>query len=198
MSLYAFVSAWYFCRLITALSLFDSNKSLSSASVGEGMASNIVLELLCLILSGVTTSASNSSRNIEKFVALETDVLWLHITFSITSAHLPFFLPSRIFLIALKIRVLALYCTIRLRVVDWGKGYLRSYLMAEILEHVIVKLFGIVEYDFSWDTETAGNVLSKKLLNCRGAYVGDRLRLNPLGKILDCYNGEGVIASSWS
>jgi hypothetical protein len=70
--------------------------------------------------------------------------------------------------------------------------------MAEILEYVIVKLFGIVDYDFSWDTETTDDVLSKKLLNCRGAYVGDWLRLNPLGKILDCYNGEGVIASSWS
>jgi hypothetical protein len=34
--------------------------------------------------------------------------------------------------------------------------------MAEILEHVIVKLFGIVEYDFSWDTETPGDDLSKK------------------------------------
>jgi hypothetical protein len=41
--------------------------------------------------------------------AMDNDVLWLHINFSITSALLPFFIPSRIFLIALKIKAFPLF-----------------------------------------------------------------------------------------
>jgi hypothetical protein len=40
------------------------------------------------------------------------------------------------------------------------------------------------------------DVLPEKLHDCHRAYVGDGLCLYPLGKILDCYNGEGVIALS--
>jgi hypothetical protein len=54
------------------------------------MASDIVRELLCLISCGITTSALNNNQNGEKLVALEIDVLWLHIAFIITSIHLPF------------------------------------------------------------------------------------------------------------
>jgi hypothetical protein len=43
-----------------------------------------------------------------KFVALHTVVLWLHTAVGMTSAHLPFFLPSSIFLITSKIREFAL------------------------------------------------------------------------------------------
>jgi hypothetical protein len=68
-------SAWYFCRLITALSMSDSNKSLFSASVGQDIASDIVHELLYLISSSVTASAPNINQNGEKFVAQEVDVL---------------------------------------------------------------------------------------------------------------------------
>jgi hypothetical protein len=70
----AFVYAWYFCRLVTALSLHDFNKSSSSDSVGQGKATDIVWELLCFISSCVTASALNNSRNGEKFFALETDM----------------------------------------------------------------------------------------------------------------------------
>jgi hypothetical protein len=75
LSLHALVSIWYFYKLITALSLSDSNKSLSSTLVVQGMTYYIVWELLCLISSGVTALAPNNSRNGEKFVTLETDVL---------------------------------------------------------------------------------------------------------------------------
>jgi hypothetical protein len=74
-SLHDFVFVWYFCRLATTLSLSDSNKSLSSASMRQGEASGIVRELMCLISSGITASSPNNSRNGEKFVALETIVL---------------------------------------------------------------------------------------------------------------------------
>jgi hypothetical protein len=70
--------------------------------------------------------------------------------------------------------------------------------MAEILKHIIVKLFGIVDYDFSQDIEMIDDVLVEKLLNCRGFDIGIWLCLNPLDKILDCYDGDGVIALRWS
>jgi hypothetical protein len=69
--------------------------------------------------------------------------------------------------------------------------------MAKILEHIIVKQLSIVNCDFSQNAEAAYDVLPKKLLDCCRPYIGDRLRLNPLGKILDCYNDEGVIALSY-
>jgi hypothetical protein len=105
LSLHDFVSVWYFYKLVTAFSLSDSNRSLSSASNGQNVASGIIRVILCLIFSGVTTSAPNISQNSEKFVA---HVLWLHITFVITSPNLPFFLPSTIFLFASKIRAFAI------------------------------------------------------------------------------------------
>jgi hypothetical protein len=46
-----------------------------------------------------------------KFVALHTVVLWLYKAVGMTSAHLPFFSPSSIFLIALKIRDFTLSTT---------------------------------------------------------------------------------------
>jgi hypothetical protein len=52
--------------------------------------------------------------------------------------------------------------------------------MPDILEHVIVKLLGIVNGDLSRNTKMANDVSSEKLLNGHGAYVGDWLRLNPL------------------
>jgi hypothetical protein len=66
--------------------------------------------------------------------------------------------------------------------------------MAKILEHVIVKLLGIVNGDFSWDTKATDDVLPEKLFDCCRVYVSDWLCLNPLCKILNCYNSEGVVA----
>jgi hypothetical protein len=92
----------------------------------------------------------------------------------------------------------SLHCVVGLWVVHKGECYLHPNLMIKILKHVIIKLIGIVDGDFSWNTEVADDVLPEKILDGHRAYVGDRLRLNPLCEILDCYNGEGVIALSWS
>jgi hypothetical protein len=70
--------------------------------------------------------------------------------------------------------------------------------MAEILKHVIVELLGIVNNDFSWDTIAIDDVLPKKIIHGCGAYVCNRLHLNPFYEILNCYNGKGVVALSWS
>jgi hypothetical protein len=91
-----------------ALSLSGSNRSLSLASLGQGGAFIVVQKLLCLISSRSTTSTPNNNLNGVNFVAMETVVLSLHIALGITSAHLAFFLHSRIFLIASNINVLAL------------------------------------------------------------------------------------------
>jgi hypothetical protein len=64
--------------------------------------------------------------------------------------------------------------------IEWDEGYLHPNLMAEILEHVIIKLLGVVNCDFSRNTKVTNDVLLEKLLNGREAYVGDRLCLNPL------------------
>jgi hypothetical protein len=55
--------------------MFGSNKSLSSASLGQGGTSVAVHRLRCLISSGSTASALNSNQNGVKLVALETVVL---------------------------------------------------------------------------------------------------------------------------
>jgi hypothetical protein len=69
-SLQFLVSSWYFCRLVTALSLSDSNKSFSSASLEHGGASAVVHRLWCLISCDSTASAPNNNQNGEKLVAL--------------------------------------------------------------------------------------------------------------------------------
>jgi hypothetical protein len=66
--------------------------------------------------------------------------------------------------------------------------------MSKILKHVSVELLGIVICDLSQKPKAADDVLPEKLLNGHGAYVSDLLHLNPLCKILNCYDGEGVIA----
>jgi hypothetical protein len=79
-------------------------------------------------------------------------------------------------------------------VVDRSEGYLHSDLMAEILEHVIVKFLGIVDGDFSWDAIATVDVFPKKILDGYRAYICDGLHLNPFYEILNCYNSEGVVA----
>jgi hypothetical protein len=107
-SLHALVSSWYLCKLATALSLSGSNKYLSSASLGHAGTSAVVHRRRCFTSSGNTASALYISQNGVKFVALETIVLWLHTALGMTSANLPFFSLSSIFLIASNIRALAL------------------------------------------------------------------------------------------
>jgi hypothetical protein len=41
------------------------------------------------------------------------------------------------------------------------------------------------------------DVLPEEFLDCCGAYVGDWLRLDPLGEILNCNDSKGVVALSW-
>jgi hypothetical protein len=107
-SLYVFVSSWYFCKLATTLSMSGFNKSFSSSLLGHTGASIAIRNLRYFTSSDSTSSAPYINQNGVKFVALQTVVLWLHIALGMTSAHLPFVLPSSIFLIALNIKVLGL------------------------------------------------------------------------------------------
>jgi hypothetical protein len=74
-SLHAFVSSWYFCKFVMALSLSDSSRSFSSASLRHTWVSIAVWKLQCFISSGSTASAPYISRKGVKFVALHTVVL---------------------------------------------------------------------------------------------------------------------------
>jgi hypothetical protein len=67
-----------------------------------------VSRLQCFTSSGSTVSAPYINQKGVKFVALRTMVLWLRTAIGMASAHLPFFSPSSIFLIALNIGELAL------------------------------------------------------------------------------------------
>jgi hypothetical protein len=69
--------------------------------------------------------------------------------------------------------------------------------MAEILEHVTIKVLGIVDRDLLWDAIMTDNVFPKEVFDSGGVYVGDGLHLNSFRKILDYPNGEGVIALCW-
>jgi hypothetical protein len=73
----------------------------------------------------------------------------------------------------------------------------RHYLIAEFLKYDVVELFYVVNYDCSWEAKATNDVLPEKLLDSCVAYVGDRLRLNPLGEILNCYDGKSIVALSW-
>jgi hypothetical protein len=85
----------------------DSSKSFSSASSGHGGASVVVCRLWCLISSGSTTSAlNNNQKRGEVGGSGDRSVVTLY-CLGMTSAHLPFFSPLSIFLIASKINALA-------------------------------------------------------------------------------------------
>jgi hypothetical protein len=85
--------------------------SFSSASLGHVGTSIAIHRLRCFTSSDNTASAPYINGNGVKFVALETIVLWLHTSLGMDFAHLPFFSPSSIFLIASNIKALALSTT---------------------------------------------------------------------------------------
>jgi hypothetical protein len=103
-SLQVLLSSWYCFKFTMALSLSESNKSFSSASLGHAGVSVAVRKLRCFTSSDSTASSPYIKWKGVKIDALHTVVLWLHTVVGMTSAHLPFFLPSSIFLIASNIR----------------------------------------------------------------------------------------------
>jgi hypothetical protein len=80
--------------------------------------------------------------------------------------------------------------------VDRSEGDLRSNLMTEILEQVVIEFLGTINGDFLRDTIAADYVLLEKILDGCKAYVCDRLRLDPLCEIFNCDNNNGVVALS--
>jgi hypothetical protein len=68
------------------------------------------------------------------------------------------------------------------------EGNLCSDLVIEILEHCIVKILGIVDYDVPGNAIATDDILLEELFDVCRAYVCDEF----------CLNGEGVIALCWS
>jgi hypothetical protein len=65
--------------------------------------------------------------------------------------------------------------------------------MVEIHQHVIVELLGIVNGDLFWDAVAIDYVLLEEFLDSHGAYICDRLHLDPFHEIVDHYDSEGVV-----
>jgi hypothetical protein len=84
-----------------------SSRSFDSVSIALLIASTLVLTPWSLNSSGVTGSSPYKSLKGVNFVALQTEVLWLHIALGSSSAHLPFGWSSSIFLIAVNITAFA-------------------------------------------------------------------------------------------
>jgi hypothetical protein len=56
------------------------------------------------------------------------------------------------------------------------------------------QILGIIDYNLLRNPVAADDVLPEKILDGCGAYISHGLRFNPLGKVLDRDDGEGVIA----
>jgi hypothetical protein len=69
--------------------------------------------------------------------------------------------------------------------------------MTKILEHGIIKILGIVDGYLLRDSIETDDVFLEKFLNSGRGYIGCRFCFNPLGEVLDCYNGEGVVSLGW-
>jgi hypothetical protein len=77
------------------------------------------------------------------------------------------------------------------------EGDLRPDLVAEILEHAAVEVLSNVNCDLLQNSMAIDNGLLEEVFDGHGGYVGDGLRLNPLGKVFYCHNDEGVVVLSW-
>jgi hypothetical protein len=63
-----------------------------------------------------------------------------------------------------------------------------SNLLVEILEHCVVEVFCVVDYNASRDTIAVDDILPEEFFYCCRAYIGERLHLYPLHEIFDCHN----------
>jgi hypothetical protein len=75
--------------------------------------------------------------------------------------------------------------------------YLCFNLLTKVLEHCIVKVFYNADYNVAGNIVTTNDILPEELFDGCGAYVCDRLRLNPLCEVLHRHNSEGVISLCW-
>jgi hypothetical protein len=75
------------------------------------------------------------------------------------------------------------------------EGDPRPNLVIEILEHYTIKVLGVIDCNLLRNPVTADDVLLEKFLDGCVAYISHGLRFNPLGKVLNRDDGEGVIAS---
>jgi hypothetical protein len=193
-SLQFLVLSWYFCRLVTALSLSDSNKSFSLALLGHGGAFVVVCILWYLISSGSTALAPNNNRNGLKLVALQTSVVTPYCPWH---DHHPFalLLTFEYFLYCLKNQgVSSLNCSIGLRMIYRCEEDLHPDLMTEILEHGTIKILGIIDGDLLRNSIATEDVLPEKFLDGGEIYIGYWFCFNPFGEVLDCDNGKAIVS----
>jgi hypothetical protein len=80
-----------------------------------------------------------------------------------------------------------------LRVVYRCECDLRSDLLIEILEHCTIEVICVVDCNVPGTAVAIVDILPEELFACFGAYVCDRLHLDPLCEVLDCHHDDSVI-----
>jgi hypothetical protein len=91
----------------------------------------------------------------------------------------------------------SLNCSVRQWVVYGCERDLRPNLMAKILKHGAIEILGIVDSDLLLNSRATDDVMPEEFLDCRGGYVGNKLRLNPFGEVLHCNYSKSVISLCW-
>jgi hypothetical protein len=66
--------------------------------------------------------------------------------------------------------------------------------MAEILEHDTIKILGIVDCDLLWNSIATDDVLPEEFWDDDRGYVGNMLRFNPFGEVLNCDYSESIVS----
>jgi hypothetical protein len=74
---------------------------------------------------------------------------------------------------------------------------LRTDLITEFLEGFGIKLCSIIHSYSLWYAEATNNVLPKEFLDYDRSYCGQRLRINPLGKIFYSHHNIFQITLCW-
>jgi hypothetical protein len=66
--------------------------------------------------------------------------------------------------------------------------------MAEVLEHVTIKILGNVDLDLLWNSIATDDALPKEFLDSGRGYVSNRFRFNPFGEVLHYDYSESVVS----
>jgi hypothetical protein len=73
---------------------------------------------------------------------------------------------------------------------------LRPNLVVEIIEYATIEVLSVVDCDLLWNSVVIDDILPEEFLDCRRGYIGDMLRLDPLGEIFRYHDGEDIVSLS--
>jgi hypothetical protein len=178
------VSSCYFCKFATALSLFYSNKSFSSTSLGHGTTSAFVRRLwskqqsvwgeICGSAGCCVLTQYGPGHDLRPFALLFAVEYFLK-------------LPKKS----------RRWLTQLLRWIVGGTLMWRRHLSESNDKNPWTWHYqntSCVNGDLLWNSITTDDILPKEFLDSSRGYVGDGLRFDPFGEVLHCDNGKGVVS----